>query len=234
VTVPTAHRLLNVLTDHGFLARFGRGRFRLGLEAISLGRRALASIDLRSALRSDLQELAAAAGETALLTVPEEHIGASLCIDRVESSHPLRLSLDVGRLTPLHAGASAKVLLAYLRPDDIEQVLSRPLERLAPGTITDSDVLRAELVEIRERGYATSMEETDVAAWGVAAPLRSADGIAIAALGLAGPLHRFDTETSRRFGQLVVDAGHHAERRLGSLLLATPLTNPPRANRVVA
>lgn len=234
VTVPTAHRLLNVLTDHGFLARFGRGRFRLGLEAISLGRRALASIDLRSALRSDLQELAAAAGETALLTVPEEHVGASLCIDRVESSHPLRLSLDVGRLTPLHAGASAKVLLAYLRPDDIEQVLSRPLERLAPGTITDPDVLRTELVEIRERGYATSMEETDVAAWGVAAPLRSADGIAIAALGLAGPLHRFDTETSRRFGQLVVDAGHHAEGRLGSLLLATPLTNPPRARRDVA
>ena len=78
------------------------------------------------------------------------------------------------------------------------------------------------------------MEETDVAAWGVAAPLRSADGIAIAALGLAGPLHRFDTETSRRFGQLVVDAGHRAERRLGSLLPATPLTNPPGANRVVA
>ena len=127
-----------------------------------------------------------------------------------------------------------KVLLAYLRPDDIQQVLSRPLQRLAPGTIVDPDVLRAELVEIRERGYATSTEETDVAAWGVAAPLRSADGIAIAALGLAGPLHRFDTEMSRRFGQLVVDAGHHAERRLGSLLPATPLTNPSRANRVVA
>jgi DNA-binding IclR family transcriptional regulator len=55
VTVPTAHRLLNVLTHHGFLARFGRGRFRLGLEAISLGRRALASIDLRSVLHSDLR-----------------------------------------------------------------------------------------------------------------------------------------------------------------------------------
>jgi DNA-binding IclR family transcriptional regulator len=216
VTVPTAHRLLHVLTDHGYLARFRRGRFRLGLEAISLGRRALVSIDLRSVLRSDLEELAAAAGETALLTVPEEHAGASLCIDRVESSHPLRLSLDVGRLTPLHAGASAKALLAYLGQDDIEQVLSRPLERLAPGTITEPRVLRTELAEIRERGYATSIEETDAAAWGVAAPLRSADGIAVAAVGLAGPLHRFNTETSQRFGQLVIQAGHRAERRLGN------------------
>ena len=97
-------------------------------------------------------------------------------------------------------------------------MLSRPLERLAPGTITEPDVLRAELAEIRERGYATSMEETDAAAWGVAAPLRSADGIAIAAVGLAGPLHRFNSENSRRFGQLVVESGHRAERRLGSLL----------------
>src|SRR4029079_1348621 len=101
-----------------------------------------------SALRSDLQELATAAGETALLTVSEEHIGASLCIDRVETSPPLRLSVDVGRLTPLHAGASAKVLLAYLRPDDIEQVLSRPLERLPPRAIATTQDLQAQISQL--------------------------------------------------------------------------------------
>ena len=46
VTVPTAHRLLNVLTHPpGFLARSVAGVFALDSEAISLGRRALASID---------------------------------------------------------------------------------------------------------------------------------------------------------------------------------------------
>jgi DNA-binding IclR family transcriptional regulator len=217
VTVPTAHRMLTVLATNGFLARFGRGRFRLGLEAISLGRRALASIDLRSILRSDLQQIAASTGETALLTIHDERRRASLCIDRFESHHPLRLSVDVGRLTPLHAGASAKALLAYLRPADVDDVMSRPLDRLAQGTITDPEVLRAELNDIRERGYATSTEETDVAAWGVAAAIRATDGTAIAAIGLAGPTHRLNTEVSRRCGQLVMDIARDAERRLGGL-----------------
>jgi IclR family acetate operon transcriptional repressor len=215
VSVPTAHRLLSALADHGYLARFGRGRFRLGLEAISLGRRALASIDLRSLLRPDLQALAGDAGETVLLTVPDDHERASLCIDRFESRHPLRLSVEVGRRTPLHAGASAKAILAYMQPGDVEEVFARPLARLAPGTITDPDALRAELSEIRDRGYAISIEETDAAAWGVAAPIRSGDGGVVASIGLAGPLHRLNSEMSRRFGQLVLEAARRAERRLG-------------------
>jgi DNA-binding IclR family transcriptional regulator len=216
ISVPTAHRLLMALADHGYLARFGRGRFRLGLEAISLGRRALASIDLRSVLRPDLQALAAEAGETALLTVLDEHALASLCIDRVESRHPLRLSLEVGRLTPLNAGASAKALLAFLPPNEIEDVLSQPLRRLTQATIADPVALRAELDSIRERGYAISVEETDAAAWGVAAPIRSLDGYAVAALGLVGPLHRLTGKLSHELGQLVVAAAHQAEHRLGT------------------
>ena len=150
VTVPTAHRLLNVLTHHGFLARFGRGRFRLGLEAISLGRRALA-LSTSFLLRSDLRELAAAAGETALLTVPEEHVGASLCIDRVESSHPLRLSLDVGRLTPLHAGASAKCC----SPTSVRTTSSR--------CSVDRSAARAR--DHRRSGHLTSRTRRDPGAW---------------------------------------------------------------------
>jgi DNA-binding IclR family transcriptional regulator len=216
ITVPTAHRLLTVLADHGYLARFGRGRFRLGLESISLGRRALASIDLRSVLRPTLQSLAAESGETALLTVPDEREHASLCIDRVESAHPLRLSLEVGRLTPLTAGASAKALLAFLPPAEIQLILGRPMERLAPGTITAPDALREELDAIRQRGYATSKEETDASAWGVAAPIRSSDGYAVAAIGLAGPLSRLSDRARDEFGALVRTAASEAELRLGA------------------
>jgi DNA-binding IclR family transcriptional regulator len=216
ITVPTAHRLLTVLADHGYLARVGRGRFRLGLESISLGRRALASIDLRSVLRPTLQALAAESGETALLTVPDEREHASLCIDRVESTHPLRLSLEVGRLTPLTAGASAKALLAFLPPKEIQVVLDRPKVMLAPGTITDPEALLKEFAEIRRRGYATSKEETDASACGVAAPIRSSDGYAVAAIGLAGPLSRLSDRALDEFGALVRTAASEAELRLGA------------------
>jgi DNA-binding IclR family transcriptional regulator len=217
ITVPTAHRLLTILASHGYLSRHGRGRFRLGLESISLGRRALASIDLRTMLRPTLQSLASMTGETAVLTVVDEHAHASLCVDRIESSYPLRLSLEVGRLTPFNAGASAKALLAFLPPRDIDAFLGQqPLAKLAPGTIVVPETLLAELSAIRERGYATSIEETDAAAWGVAAPVRSKDGFAVAALGVAGPLQRLSDEVSARYGELVRDAGRRAEVQLGA------------------
>jgi DNA-binding IclR family transcriptional regulator len=37
----------------------------------------------------------------------------------------------------------------------------------------------------------------------------------VASIGLAGPLHRLNSEMSRRFGQLVLEAAQRAERRLG-------------------
>ena len=139
-----------------------------------------------------------------------------MCIDRVESTHPLRLSLEVGRLTPLTAGASAKALLAFLPPTEIRVVLDRPMERLAPGTLTAPDALLEELEAIRQRGYATSREETDASAWGVAAPIRSRDGYAVAAIGLAGPLSRLSDRAWDEFGALVRTAASEAELRLGA------------------
>lgn len=224
--VPTAHRLMVVLADLGYLSRFGRGRFRLGLEAVSLGRRATSSIDLRSALRAELQWLADQTRETAILTVPAEEDAASVCIARVESQHPLRLSLDVGHVTPLNAGASAKALLAFLPAPDIDQLLKRPLESLTPGTITDPDTLARELDEIRRRGYAISIEETDVAAWGVAAPIRSEDGVAVAAFGVVAPLSRYTEARCDEFGKAVKRSATMSERRLGSRLVSGARARP--------
>ena len=97
--------------------------------------------------------------------------------------------------------------------------------RPGPSSIRTSSM---RTVEIRERGYATSMEETDVAAWGSPRLFDRRTALRLprwARRPLASLRHR-DVPC---FGQLLVDAGHRAERRLGSLLPATPLTNPPRA-----
>ena len=217
IPVPTAHRILQVLADHGYLARVGRGRFRLGLAAIALGTRALSSSDLQTLLRPRLTDLAATTGETALLTVPADHGLSSLCVDRVESHHTLRLSLEIGRLTPLNAGASAKALLAFLPEEEIANRLSVPLPAVTPKTITDPERLRADLAETRRRGYAISMEETDPGAGGVAAPVRTTDGYAIAAIGVAGPLHRLGSARLRQVGGIVRRLARVAESDLGAV-----------------
>jgi DNA-binding IclR family transcriptional regulator len=213
----TAHRILRALEARSYLAKVGT-RYRLGFAAIDLGRRATASVDLRSRLRRVLRGLAQTTGETALLTVYDESHHGSLCVDRIETTHSLRLTIEIGRVTPIHAGASAKALLAYLEEPIIDEVLSDDLEALAPGTVTDPELLREQLEEIRSRGWASSFEENNVGAWGIAAPI-IIGGHLVASIGFAAPAARHSEPEVRSLAKLVCDAARESEARLDSAQL---------------
>jgi DNA-binding IclR family transcriptional regulator len=213
--VPTAHRILTALVRRRYLSRDERTRrFRLGPAALDLGERARAMFDLRQVALPVLRRLSRETDETALLTVPSAERDGSVCLERVESSQPLRLSVEPGRRLPLHAGASQKALLAFLGDEEIERVLRGPLERLNRATITKPTALRANLREIRERGWAFSVEETNVGVWGVAVPLLAEHRLAAAALGLAGPSVRLSPEEV---------GAHLAQLRKGAVEMAAPL-----------
>jgi DNA-binding IclR family transcriptional regulator len=187
----TAHRLLAALQRREYVRRDDdTKRFRLGMAALRLGERARSAIDLRAVALPVLRRLAEETGETALLTVLDETRSRSLCLERIESVQPLRLSVQPGRLLPLHAGASQKVLLAFMPEAERERVLAGPLPRLGRATIVDPQELRTELEEIRERGYAVSAEETNAGVWGMAVPILDGSGAIVAGLGFAGPLAR--------------------------------------------
>jgi DNA-binding IclR family transcriptional regulator len=213
--VPTAHRILVALTGRQYLARDElTRRFRLGPAALALGDRARPMPDLRQAAVPVLRRLARETDETALLTVPNDERDRSVCLERVESSQPLRLSVEPGRRLPLHAGASQKALLAFLAEDEIDRVLAPPLEQVCHATIVDAKDLSANLHEIRDRGWAFSLEETNVGVWGVAVPLLDGQRLAVAALGLAGPSARLSPD----------EVGDHLERlRNGAAEVAVPL-----------
>jgi IclR family transcriptional regulator, acetate operon repressor len=208
----TAHRILRALEARSYLMRSETG-YGLGPGAVDLGRRARASIDLRWQLRAVLRELAQTTRETALLTARDERIQGSRCIDRIETSQSLRLSIEIGRVTPMHAGASAKATLAFLDDATVGEVLAQPLERLGPGTITDPQQLRSELARIRKRGWATSYEENNEGAWGMAAPVLIEESV-IASLGFAAPTVRHCGAAEQRMAKLVLGAAREAEAAL--------------------
>jgi DNA-binding IclR family transcriptional regulator len=214
IPTPTTHRIVRALEARSYLAKVG-SRYRLGFAAIDLGRRATASVDLRARLGSVLRELARTTGETALLTVYDESRHGSLCVDRIETTHSLRLTIEIGRDTPIHAGASAKALLAFLDEAVIDEILSHDLVRLGPGTETDPKRLRKELDAIRARGWASSYEENNVGAWGLAAPIILA-GRVVASIGFAAPTLRHSDSKVRSLAQLVCTAARDAEARLDS------------------
>ena len=189
--VPTVHRLLAALQRHGFVSRDDASkRYRLGVAAFELGRRAAASTDLQTTSLKVLESMAAASGETVLLTVIGPDRRTSVCLERVESRNPLRLSVVPGLRVPLHAGASQKALLAYMSDSDLHAFIDGGLPALCDATITDPGVLTKELRSIRTRGWATSYQETNLGLWGIAITLLDSDTNAVAAVGLAGPRDR--------------------------------------------
>ncbi len=199
--VPTAHRILSALARRGYVSQHEETkRFRLGIASLQLGDRARSVVDLRSVALPSLRRLSRDTGETALLTVLTPGQDRGVCLERVETAQPLRLSVTPGRQLPLHAGASQKVLLAYLDPEAIDRILSKPLEHFCHNTLTDPGLLRAELDRIHGCGWASSFEETNLGVWGLAVPILDARDTVVCAVGIAGPSARLAQE---RIAELV-------------------------------
>ncbi|HYB87055.1 MAG TPA: IclR family transcriptional regulator [Streptosporangiaceae bacterium] len=218
--VPTTHRILTALSRLGYVSQHEETRrFRLGLAALTLGERARAVADLRPVAIGPLRRLSEATGETALLTVLTPERDRGVCLERVETSQPLRLSVQPGRQLPLHAGASQKALLAFMPDEDIGRVLAQPLERFCRSTITGQAALRRELTTIKARGWAGSYEETNVGVWGVAVPVLSSSDV-VCAVGIAGPSARLSAQRVREDIGLVHESAVIIGRALG-------LTSPP-------
>lgn len=198
VPLSTTYRLCSALEAHALLRRVPGQGLRLGRGAIVLGQRATAAYDIGEALRPGLERIALETNETTTLSIFEPDLLGSLCVARFEGVQNLRLSLEVGRVIPLHAGAAAKALLAFLGEEVLEKVLARPLPALGPTTITDPAALRAEVETIRARGWSFSRGETDEGAWGVGVPVLDQEGTALAVIGVAAPTPRYSDELRDR------------------------------------
>jgi IclR family transcriptional regulator, acetate operon repressor len=208
------HRILRSLSSRGLISPGGAGRgYSLGPAAAALGASALSGLELRRLALPVLRRLQQASGETSTLS---ELVGASrIYLEQVPSVRGIKMTVELGRPFPLHAGASSRSILAFAPPDLQEAVLSGPLEALTPLTITKRVLLEAELALVRELGTAVSFGERQPGAGSVAAPVLGFDGYAVGALSVCGPVDRFDEETVERIRPLVGEAALEVSRGMG-------------------
>ena len=113
-----------------------------------------------------------------------------LVIDEVESPQAIKFAGGKGKIGPIHAGASGKVLLSQTNEKDLGLLLNRiELLPVGPNTITDRASLLKELEKIRRQGYATSFSEYGINAAVIAVPITGY--FSSVALGIVGPGERF-------------------------------------------
>lgn len=190
-----------------------RNGWELAAKVLRVARYAGAGDALREAALPVMEELHRATGETIHLLVRDgDNV---VLIERIESVHPVRTVQPMGSATPLHASSTGKAVLAHLPEDEREAILAGPLVALTDATVTDPDRLRAQLDEVRARGWAVNAGESWAGLAAVGAPVVDGAGAPVAAVSISSPSERLPEEDWPRMGALVADAGRRIGRALG-------------------
>ncbi len=189
LNLSTALRFALALEAQGALVREPATRqYSLGPWVLELASSLLREQPLLQQAHAVLVALRDQTGETASLWVRQGR--NRVCVDRVESQHGLRGSVDLGARLPPHRGAAGKVFLATLPLEEREAVLAE-VEREEGVSL---DALRVELDQVARQAWAISVAEREPGVASVAVPIPDPRGVVNAALNVSGPITRFTHE----------------------------------------
>ncbi|MFE7232851.1 IclR family transcriptional regulator [Streptomyces sp. NPDC002405] len=189
VGTSVAHRLLATLEANGFMRRSLDGPgYRLG-PAMTGFRPAHADTDFTHLIQDDLLELQAATGETVEFAVLEGQ--AVRYIYGIASQHHMRIDARAGTILPAHITACGRALLATLTTDELHRIYpNEPLPHAARTITPTRTALETELENVRQRGYARNIEETEPGIAALAQTLPTPPGYPPIAITISGPQPR--------------------------------------------
>jgi DNA-binding IclR family transcriptional regulator len=180
----TAHRLVGELETWGALRRLPSGEYAIGRRLWDLGMLAPVQTGLRETASPFLHDLYGATLETVHLAVRDGL--ETLYVDRLAGHRSVPIVSTIGSRLPMHATGVGKILLAFAPAEVREAVLSAPLRRFTPYTVTTAARLAEQLDRARAEGYATTVEEMSPGACSVAVPI-IVDAAPVAAIGIVVP-----------------------------------------------
>ncbi|MBA4866310.1 IclR family transcriptional regulator [Streptomyces sp. PSKA54] len=211
----TVQRTLVTLAEAGWLRanRKDTTRWEIGARVLAVRPAALQGSSLFAAAREPMIRLRDAVNETIHLSVPDA-LQCMVVVDRVDCDHPVRTFHAIGDTSPLHATAVGRAILAQLPKRDVEELITRGLERFSDTTPTDPDELRAELDRIRADGYALNRNQFRPGVCAVAAPVLDESGTPLAAVAVSMPDSRYDADRVPEWGALVAGTAAEISGRL--------------------
>lgn len=226
------HALLQTMTQANWLDfdRSSRG-YTLGIRVWEVGAAYLAMAPQWSRAKPILGRVRDATTETVQLAVLDGF--EVLYVVKVDGLHSLRLDSAVGQRLQPHATGVGKALLASL-PDATLAAWTRmrPLERYTERTITDPDLLLAELNRVRRQGFAVDNEERTAGVACVAVGVHDRTGACVAAVSVSAPAFRFGEPERKAALRHLYAAAQELSAELGYAAGSgrpSPSTSPHRA-----
>lgn len=196
----TVHRLLNTLEEKGFIIKNPETeKFRLGFRIWELSANLTGMDDPATVFLPEMQMLRDTLGETVSLYVRDGY--ERIRIQSVESRHAVRRVAPIGVRMPLSVGAASKILIAYEEPN-IRNTIMNQLETLYQ---INREFYEKIVLEVQEKGYATSFEEREIGAVAISFPIFNRKNKLIAALTVSGPANRFTFDTMKEVAPIIME-----------------------------
>ncbi|TKI02832.1 IclR family transcriptional regulator [Martelella alba] len=170
----TVHRLLQGLHASGYVTPApSPGSYRLTTKLVSIGQKALSSLNIIHVAAPHLETLNLELGETVNFSSREDdHV---ILIYKLEpTTGMMRTRAYIGQHMQLFCSAMGKVYLAYGNrdyPDEYWQTHQDEIKPYTRNTITRLDRMYRELEDIRAKGYAMDREENELGISCIAAPV---------------------------------------------------------------
>lgn len=182
----TIHGFLSILKKYNYVEQSSTtGRYSLGVHLFELGSIVSKRWDIRNVARPILKELNENLGEMVQLAVEDN--GEVLYIEKIDSSHAMRIVSEVGVRLPMHGSGMGKVLLAHKPPAEVRWIISQKgLSSITSHTITNIAELEKELEQIKKQGYAIDDREIMDSLFCVAAPIYSKNNNVRYAISVSG------------------------------------------------
>ena len=211
----TAFHLVRTMVSLGYIRQMkDTKRYRIGRPLFALAASALDEMEMVSLATPILEDLSRETGESSHFAV---RMGDSVVVvARTSGPSAFQLTDRVGVVRPAHCTALGKVILAALRPDQLERFLERAeLKSLTAKTVTEKQMLRREIEEVRRRNVAIDDGEFDAEVRCIAVPVRDFTGQVVGAIGISGPVWRLSIQTLQSRSRTLQAAADRLSRAFG-------------------
>ncbi|MDD3347660.1 IclR family transcriptional regulator [Oscillibacter sp.] len=214
--ISTAHRLVNVLAEHGYALKDpSSGKYRLTLRTFEIGSRVSSVWNLLSSAKPQLDELAAVSQEAVHLVERDGH-GIVYLYKAEPFQQLVRMDSHVGLRNPMYCTGVGKSILALLPPKAVKEIWETEAHPVfSPHTIVDFSDMQKELDRIRSRGYAIDDEEHEPGVRCIAAAIRNWAGAPVAAISISAPVSRMDAQAMERLLPRLLETSVQISRMMG-------------------
>jgi len=217
----TTFHLVKTMVSLGYIRQIKESkRYRIGRPLFALAASALDEMEMVSMATPVLDDLSRETGESSHFA--SRMSDAVVVMARTPGPGAFQLTDRVGVVRPAYCTALGKVILAALRPGQLDRYLDRiELKALTSKTITSPQRLRRELQDVRRTGIAFDDGEFNIEVRCAAMPVYDFSGQVVGAIGISGPVWRLSIQALQNKARDLSEAAKQLSEAFGASRTST-------------